>query len=1190
MSLSPFVHLHVHSHYSLLDGAGKIDALLKRAKELGMNSLALTDHGAMYGIVEFYETALKLEMKPILGIEAYVAPRGRLQKEAKIDQKSYHIILLAESFEGYQNLIQITTEGHLNGFYYKPRVDKEFLKAHSTGIIATSACVSGEIPQRLLTSYEDGKKALEEYIDIFGKDNFFLELQHHPNMPEQNALNTLLIKLSQETGVGLIATNDVHYVFPDDNEAQDVLVCVASGKTVNDPNRLSFLDSDLSLTSPEQMAEWFKEYPQALANTVKIAERCTVKIPMGDNILPLFPLPEEVMKAGINDRLYLRQRCSEGVKKRYGFEYTPRADRVDGEILPSPVNDQSVDIQIRVRERLEYELSVIEKMGFESYFLIVQDFINWAKENKIMIGPGRGSAAGSLVSYLIGITDVDPLFHNLIFERFLNPERISMPDIDTDIEDARRDEVIEYTRQRYGADHVAQIITFGTMLARNAVRDVGRALGVSYNECDYVAKLIPSGPGGMTLKEAKESIPELKALYQQNDQLKHLIDIASRLEGCARHTSIHAAGVVISKEPLTTYLPLIRSTKDSASVVTQYAMSQVEHLGLLKMDFLGLSNLNIIKQAVRIIRKTRGLEIDVNALPIDDKETYELLARAESTGVFQLESAGMKRYLKELKPTQFEDIVSMVALYRPGPMDAIPDFIAAKHGRKKVTYLHPILEPILKDSYGVIVTQDQVLEVARKFAGFTYGQADVLRKAVGKKIKALLNEQREKFIQGAITSNGVDKTTAEKVWDFVEPFARYGFNRAHAVCYAMIAYQTAYLKAKYPVEFMASLLTSDINNLDRVGIEIAECKEMGIEVLKPDINESFVEFGAIFYNDTEKHKFDAYVRFGLGAIKNVGLQAAEYIVEERKKNGPFADFTSFLIRNARHLNKKVIENLAMAGAFDSLCERQLILHNIETIISFISSISKENSTRQNSLFGEEAELHSLTLKPCPPADQKTRLMWERELLGIYVSDHPISHYLPFMPEGRQPVVSLSEQPDGTPVKIGGIVMTVRKILTKTNQNMGFVAVEDDTGLLEAIIFPRLWAEKEKIIQPGNALVIEGKISRKDARGDQGGEEIKVLADSCLLVKDEESAPGDGEQTIPETVHRLILTIPEDGDRALLSSIKGHLEAHPGGTPVTLMVPSMDGEQPLNITHKVEMCTPLYMKLASLIGSEKIVIN
>lgn len=1178
-----FVHLHTHSHFSLLDGAGKIDALLERAKILGMPALALTDHGAMYGILEFYEIAHKTGIKPILGMEAYMAPRSRFDKEPRLDSKAYHLVLLAENYQGYLNLIKLTSESHLDGFYYKPRIDKEILRKYSGGLIATSSCFKGEVPMALQTSYQEGQKVLKEYVDIFGKDNFLIEIQHRPEYPDYLEVTKGLKKLAKEYDLSIICTNDVHYINMDDAEAQDVLVCVSSGKTVGDPNRLNMTASDLHLASLEEMLAKFPDNPEYLENTLKIAARCEIKIPLGGSILPKYPLPP-----GMTDSQYLRKLCGEGVKKRYGFDYTPREDRAPGVLLESPLNDFSLPLKKRVTDRLEYELSVIEKVGYESYFLIVQDFINWAKGQRIAVGPGRGSAAGSIVGYLTGITDIDPLIHDLIFERFLNPDRIGMPDIDTDLEDARRDEVIQYVRERYGADHVAQIITFGTMAARNAIRDVGRALGVPYNECDYIAKLIPSGPGGMNLKEALAHIPELKSLYESNEQIAKLVDIASRLEGVARHTSIHAAGVVISKEPLTEYIPLQRSAKDDSAIVTQYAMNQVEHIGLLKMDFLGLSNLSIIQQALRIIRKTRNLEIDISTIPIDNKLTYDLLSRAETTGVFQLESAGVKRYLKELRPTQFEDIMSMVALYRPGPMEAIPDFIESKHGRKKISYLHPILEPILKNTYGVIVTQDQVLEIARKFAGFTYAEADILRKAVGKKIKKLLDEQREKFINGSLRNPAISQPLAKKVWDFIEPFARYGFNRAHAACYALIAYQTAYLKAHYPVEFMASLLTSDLNNLDRVGIEISECREMGLEVLPPDVNESFVEFGVVFYKEPAVHQQDSYIRFGLGAIKNVGIQPAEAIVEERKVNGPYLNFADFLQRNSPNLNKKVLENLAMSGALDSLVERQSVLDNMEIILHFSTQMNKQKNSAQINLFNgieEGKDAYTLNLKPVEATDQKTRLLWERELLGIYLSDHPITPYTDFLPEDRLPIINLNEIENGVKVRVCGIVMNVHKILTKNNQTMAFINLEDETGMTEIILFPKIWQEKEKIMTPGQAVIVDGKTSRKASRAQEGEiEEIKILVDYCQPISEEKVT------TPKKNPRQLRISLPEDGDRNLLQRIKACLDLYPGKIPVILMVPTPEGEQALTISHNIEPGERLYSQLAYLLGTERISVE
>lgn len=1188
-----FVHLHVHSMYSLLDGAAQINNLVKRVKELGMEACALTDHGVMYGAIDFFLACQKEGIKPIIGVEAYMAKRLHTDRDHKLDGKSYHQLLLAENFSGYQNLIKLTSIAHLDGFYYKPRIDKELLRTHRAGLIGTSSCMNGEIPRRLKEDWDDGCKALEEYLDIFEKDHFYIELQHHPNDQETVEVNQLLRKLAKQYQVPMICTNDVHYLRPEDAEAQDVLVCVSSGKTVNDPNRLSLLEYDVSLKSAAEMAEWFADLPEALANTVKLAERCQLQIPMGENIMPIYPIPDDFKVTGKHskkrDRYYLRHLCEQGIQERYGFAYTCSDDRAEGELVPSPLENPDMSAEQRITARLEYELSVIEKMGYESYFLITQDFLNWSRAQNIMIGPGRGSAAGSLVSYILKITNVDPLLHNLIFERFLNPERVSMPDIDNDIEDARRDEVIQYVRERYGSDHVAQIITFGTMAARAAIRDVGRALGVAYNECDYLAKLIPSGPQGLTIQEALKAIPELEELYDNNDQLHKLLDIASRLEGVARHTSIHAAGVVVTRDPLTDSVPIQRASKDENAIVTQYAMNQVEKIGLLKIDFLGLSNLSIIQQALRVIKKTRKVSIDLDNLPLDDRQSYELLARAESTGVFQLESAGMKRYLKELQPTQFEDIVAMVALYRPGPMDAIPDFIEAKHGRKKVTYLHPLLEPILKNSYGVIVTQDQVLEVARKFAGFSYGQADILRKAVGKKIKALLDEQREKFITSAVATNsdkGVTKALAQRVWDFVEPFARYGFNRAHAVCYAMIAYQTAYLKSNYPVEFMASLLTSDTDNLDRVGIEVAECKEMGIEILPPDVNESFVEFGALFYADQADHRHDQYIRFGLGAIKNVGLHPADLIVEERKQNGSFQDLSDFLIRCSSGLNKKVIENLAMSGALDSLGERNQILTNLDSISQFMNRVQKEQNSDQIGLFAglevESAAQFKLVLEKVEPASSRQRLGWERELLGIYLSDHPMSPFLQFAPLDRATLLELPKLDEGTRVKACGVIISIRSIVTKTGTPMAFIQLEDDTAQIEAIFFPKVWSQHQRTLTEGTAICVEGKLSKKESRRETELVDTKILVDSLTFLK-------EGAQLPKKEFASLTLRIPPNGDRNLLLQVKQSLEQHPGHLSVTLLLPSLEGYQEMSVSHKVQLTEELYSKLVNTLGQEGVIV-
>ncbi|PLX24622.1 DNA polymerase III subunit alpha, partial [Candidatus Parcubacteria bacterium] len=824
-----FVHLHTHSHYSLLDGLSTIDNLIAKAKEQGASALALTDHGVMYGAIEFYQKCKKADIKPIIGVEAYLAKNSLEDRNPK--EKPYHIILLARNNQGYKNLLKLTTIAHLEGFYYKPRLDWKTLEEHSEGLIATTACINGPVARHLKgNQIETAKNNVKKLIKIFGQDNVYLEIQGR-NMPEQAIVNEGMKKLAKEFDLPLIATNDIHYTESDDDQAHDVLICIQTKHKQADKDRMSYLGEDYSMYSEEKFKELFPDNPEAIENTQKLADRCNVEIELGVLQLPHYDLPE-----GVSAEEQLRKLSIEGVKKRFGHETN--------------------DIPQNIKERMDYELSVIEKTGFAAYFLIVQDFVNWAKSQEIVVGPGRGSAAGSLVSYLIGITNIDPLEYNLIFERFLNPERISMPDIDLDFADIRRDEVIKYVEKKYGEDHVAQIITFGTMAARAAVRDVGRVLGYSYGYCDQVAKLIPMFT---SLKEALETVEELKKIYEDDLEAQRLLDMAIKVEGLARHSSTHACAVLITKDPLTNYTPLQYASGDDKTIVSQYSMHPVEDLGLLKMDFLGLKNLTIIEQTISIVEATKGVKINIEKIPLDDQKAFKLFQAGETTGVFQLESGGMKRYLKQLKPTELEDIIAMVSLYRPGPMEFIPDFIAGKHGKKEVTYLHPKLEPILKNTYGIAIYQEQIMQIARDLAGFSYGQADVLRKAVGKKIKKLLDEQEEKLISGMV-NNGIDKKTATKIWEFIVPFARYGFNRSHAACYAMIAYQTAYLKANYPEAFMAALLTADQDNIDRVTIEINECRNMNMEVLPPDVNESFGTFAVVENEDKNKM---GDIRFGL---------------------------------------------------------------------------------------------------------------------------------------------------------------------------------------------------------------------------------------------------------------------------------------------------------------------------------------
>lgn len=870
--MAKFVHLHTHSHYSLLDGLSKIDDLLARIKELGMDAVAITDHGALYGAVEFYKKAKKAGVKPILGVEAYIAPRDRFSREP--GERYNHLILLAENLAGWKNLIKIVTKAHLEGFYYKPRMDKEILREYHEGLIATSACLGGEVNQALLNNrFEDAKRIALEYEDIFGKGNFFLEIGDHPNIPETVKARPEIIRLSRETGIPLVATQDSHYLRPEDAEYHDILLAVQTGNRLSDDDRLTLKADDFSINSPEAMAEKFKDIPEAVENTVKIAERCNAELELGKVLLPDFPKPE-----GKTADEYLR----ELVMERIGGRFSPE--------------EQTTEL----KERLEYELSVIEKTGFADYFLIVQDLTNWAKLHGIAVGPGRGSAAGSLVSYILGITDVNPLPYDLLFERFLNPERIQMPDIDIDFADTRRDEVLAYAREKYGENRVAQIITFGTMAARAAVRDAGRALGLSYGFCDQVAKLIPFN---LKLDETLEKVPELKDLYDTNPDAKRVLDAARHLEGVARHASVHACGTVISKDDVVNHVPLQIAPQDRANVITQFDMRSVEDLGLLKIDLLGLKNLTIIEETVRLIKELRGEDLTISELPLDDKKTFELLQAADTTGVFQFESSGMRRYMKDIVPTELEDLVALVALFRPGPMELIPSYIKRKHGKEKITYLHPKLEPILKTTYGIGVYQEQMMRIATDLAGYTLPEADTLRKAIGKKIKSLLDEQEEKLMSGLV-KNGIDKRTAKAIWGLFPPFARYGFNKSHAVCYALIGYRTAYLKAHYPEEFMAALLNAEVSDIDRIAFLVAEAKQRGIEILQPDINKSFVNF------TPEGDK----IRFGLLAIKNVGEAITRGIIEERLRRGPFASFVDFLSRvQHKDLNKKSLESLISRG-------------------------------------------------------------------------------------------------------------------------------------------------------------------------------------------------------------------------------------------------------------------------------------
>jgi DNA polymerase-3 subunit alpha len=1058
--MAKFTHLHVHSHYSLLDGTAKIDDLLNYVKELGMNSVALTDHGVMYGAVEFFKKAKAKGIKPIIGVEIYTTPGSMLSKVANVDDKRNHLILLAKNEIGYKNLVHLVTQAHLNGYYYKPRIDDEILEAHAEGLIGLSACIQGRIPRLLLAGkYDEALELAEKYEKFFGKGNFYLEIQHHLKIPEQITANQRLIELSKKTGIPLVATNDIHYLRKEDAEAQDVLMLINTGSDLDDKERLTLIGDDFSMSSPAEMIEFFKDTPEAITNTQKIADMCNFEFELGKTQLPLFQVP-----GNETPEQYLTELCEKGLKLRFG--------------------NKDADYLKNARQRMDYELSVINKTGFAGYILIVQDFVNWAKSNRIVVGPGRGSAGGSLVCYLTKITNVNPIEHNLLFERFLNPERISMPDIDMDFTDRRRDEVLKYVAQKYGQDHVAQIITFGTMASRAVIRDVGRALNYTYSYCDKLAKMVPTG---MNLEETLSTVDEFKELYETEEQATKLINLAKKLEGVARHASTHACGVVIAAKPLTESVPLQHPPGPGGenSIVTQFEMHAIEDLGLLKMDFLGLKNLTIIEDTLARIYVIRNEKIDIDNIPQGDEETYKLLQLAMTTSVFQLESDGMKRYLKELMPSNFNDITAMVALYRPGPMQFIPDYIARKHGNQKITYLHPKLEAILNETQGICIYQEQLMKIAQEIAGFTLGEADVLRKAVGKKIKELLDAQETKFIQGAI-KNGVEKKIAEEIWQWILPFAAYGFNKSHSAAYALIAYQTAYLKAHYPVEFMASVLTSEKADVERIAVLIEECKKMQIEVLPPNINESLKNFTVV----PDKNQ----IRFGLIAVKNVGEGIIEAVTSERKANGPFLTMSDFIYRvHTKDLNKKSMEALIKAGAFDQFAERNQLLQNLEKLLEIARENQKQKNNNQIGLFAStQIKPSEIKLEFAVPAKPFEKLLWEKELLGLFVSSHPLDGYRKLFQTKAFPISKITQETVNKKIILGGIISGIKKIITKTGKPMLFMKLEDLTSKMEIVVFPNLLEANPNALQENKIVFIAGRVD------DRNGE-IKVVADDIQEI-------------------------------------------------------------------------------------------
>jgi DNA polymerase III subunit alpha len=1091
---SDFVHLHNHTFHSVLDGLTKIHDLVDKVKELGMEAAAVTDHGTMSGILDYYKTAKKAGIKPIIGIETYVATRSRFDRDPGKDKQRFHLTVLAMNNTGFHNLMKLSTRANLEGMYYKPRIDHDLLEELNEGLIVLSGCASGEIGVALKEDdYDRACEIAKWYKSIFG-DRYYLELQDHGH-PKSNThwdvqakINEGLIKLSKELDIEMVVTCDGHYLTHEYQDAHEILLCVGTGSYLSDEKRMSLKDFELHLTDPRDIIDhWGEEFPEVIRNTKKIADRCDVEIELGRILIPKYPLPD-----GENEHSYLLRLTYQGLLQRYNGASKEEAEKLDpDEIIPQ--------LSEEVRERAKMELGVMGNMGYEGYFLIVQDFINWGKSQGIVFGPGRGSAAGSIIAYALNITDLDPLKYGLLFERFLNPDRISMPDIDVDIQDTRRDEVIEYCAKKYGEDHVSNIATFGKMFGRMAVRDVARVLEVPYAESDRLAKLVPPPSQGrhIPLSVSIKEDADLRNEYENNPTAKEVLDYAIQLEGTIRSHGVHACGVVIAPDTLVNYIPLEMAQK--GVVATQFPMGEVEELGLLKMDFLGLSNLTIINNAMRIIRKAYKKEINLSELPLDDKKTYELFQRGDTTGVFQLESAGMKRYLRGLKPTTFEDIIAMVALYRPGPMQFIDSFIRRKHGEEEITYLHPGMKNSLKNTYGILVYQEQFMQISKEWCGFTGGQADTLRKAVGKKKIDLMKKVKPEFIEGAIKVGGATKEIAETFWTQLEEFANYCFNKSHAACYGLIAYWTAYLKAHYPDAFMAALMTSDHDDTDRLAIEITECKHMGISVLSPDINESFVEF-AVVPNENK-------IRFGMSAVKGVGVGAVEEVLRARE-DGPFTSVEDFARRvSTSKFNRKAWESLIKSGAFDDMGDRSDLLFNLDSITSFASKLQKEAASGQTNLFGmlggdDAASVQStLHLQKAPVKhDDKERLMWERELLGLYISAHPLDRYETYLSEQTQPLTQLVPEYDSRMMTVGGIISTVRTIITKSGSKMAFVGIEDKFGEGEIIVFPNLYEKVGAKLVQDAVIRVSGKNSARDRDGNLGNES-KLIADDIIVITD-----------------------------------------------------------------------------------------
>lgn len=1091
---SDFVHLHNHTHYSLLDGLTKIDELIDFVKESGMEAVAVTDHGTMSGLVELYKTCDAAGIKAIMGLEAYVAARNMEDRDPAYDKERFHITLLAMNNIGFENLCRLITEAEMNGKYYKPRIDHRVMEKYNEGIICLSGCAGSEISMAIRNDDEERLRTLVDWYSKVYDGRFYLEMQDHghPDSPthwsEQTKINNRLMKLHDETGLPLVVTCDAHYIHHSDQDAHEVLLCVGTGSKISDTNRMSLKDFQLHVIPPDEIIErWKDTCPEAIRNTKRIADRCNVTLDLGRILIPKFPI-----ETGETEKQYLDNMVYRGLAERYGIYTRDEAATKTVEEIKPLLSDE-------VNERIEYELSVVDKMGYNGYFLIVQDFINWGKDQGIIYGPGRGSAAGSLLAYAIKITEVNPLEYDLLFERFLNPDRISMPDIDTDIQDNRRDEVIEYCTQKYGKARVGNICTFGKMMAKNAVRDVARVLEVPYAEADRIAKLVPDPVMGhhVKLKDAIKTEPDLKKEYETNPTAKEVIDFAMRLEGTIRSHGVHACGVVIAPDDLVKFLPMEVSAK--GPLATQFPSTQVEELGLLKMDFLGLSNLSVIQQALRIIKKVYKREINMNKLPLDDPKVYELFQRGDTTGVFQFESAGMKRYLRDLKPTKFDDLIAMNALYRPGPMQFIESFIKRRHGEEEITYLHPGLENSLKSTYGILIYQEQFMQASKEWCGFTGGQADTLRKAVGKKKVKLMEQVKPQFIEGAVKVGGATEEIANKFWDQLLDFANYCFNKSHAACYALVAYWTAYLKTYYPDAFMAALMTADMRWTDRLAIEMTECKRMGLRVLGPDINESYSDFATVGTTGT--------VRFGIAAIKGMGKALAEEVIAERDANGKFKSVCDFAKRvSSSKFNKKSWESAIKTGCFDSFGDRSDLLYNLEKIQAYGNKMQKDASNGQTDLFGAmgaAVEIPEVEITPAPTKySDKEQLMWERDLMGLYISAHPLDKYEAYFQEQTMPISEIKPNIDGATVIVGGIITNVRSLVTKSGSKMAFVKIEDKISEIEVIVFPKTFEQVGAKLVQDAVVKVTGRVNATDRDGNKI-DEAKINAEQIDVITDEE---------------------------------------------------------------------------------------